>query len=415
MLRTIDRNNYLLTFFLSVSCVLAIVLIIVFPDFIFQASLNGLEVWWKIVFPALLPFLMLTELLAGFGLFHSFGKLLQPAMRFLFRLPGEAGWAVACGITAGFPTGAYATAELRRRGVLTVREGERLLALSHFCSPILLMHIVAVGFFQDRSLGWMLIIIHIVSLLVTGVLLRGTQHIRPPAPRDTSEHSQVKSTIEISEIERDPVVSGPDEPHAGFGKRLGDAVMSSIQKLMNIGGIMIVFAVIIELTRLILSKLSLPELLVSIGFSEKAFQTALSAMFEIHLGAFQFSETIIFPQLIHVALLSSLFAWSGLSAHLQAQSIARRAGLRYRSFMYARMLHAVTAIVTTALLWKPLHILFPRTVASFTPSGDLLASGLGTFWLSSWFTLLIMFLMTAIGLSLLSFICHLLFKGKYNR
>lgn len=51
--------------------------IIVQPDASFQASLQGLTVWWNIVFPGLLPFLVLFEIMLAFGLAHGMGALLS--------------------------------------------------------------------------------------------------------------------------------------------------------------------------------------------------------------------------------------------------------------------------------------------------------------------------------------------------
>ncbi|EXX85221.1 hypothetical protein BG53_09150 [Paenibacillus darwinianus] len=92
--------------------------LVLHPSESLQSALQGLTVWWEIVFPGLLPFYVLSELLFALGAVHALGALLEPLMRQAFRLPGDAGWAVALGWTAGFPAGAEAAARLhqRRRG-----------------------------------------------------------------------------------------------------------------------------------------------------------------------------------------------------------------------------------------------------------------------------------------------------------
>ncbi|MGG4035834.1 nucleoside recognition domain-containing protein, partial [Paenibacillus cisolokensis] len=123
------------------------------PDEAFQASLQGLSIWWNLVFPGLLPFLVLAELMAAYGVVQALGVLLEPAMRRLFRLPGEAGFAVAAGWTMGSPAGAEATAALRRRAALSRDEGERLLALSHMPNPVFMLVVVGAGFLRRPELG----------------------------------------------------------------------------------------------------------------------------------------------------------------------------------------------------------------------------------------------------------------------
>lgn len=92
---------------------LLVACLVVYPQAVFMASQRGLKAWWEIVFPALLPFFIGTELLIGFGVVRFMGVLLEPVMRPLFNLPGAASFVVAVGFTSGFPIGSAITAQLR--------------------------------------------------------------------------------------------------------------------------------------------------------------------------------------------------------------------------------------------------------------------------------------------------------------
>lgn len=61
------------------------------PQASFEASKTGLSMWWEVVFPSLLPFFILSELLIGFGIVRFVGVLLEPFMRPIFRVPGVGG------------------------------------------------------------------------------------------------------------------------------------------------------------------------------------------------------------------------------------------------------------------------------------------------------------------------------------
>ncbi|MDF2719503.1 MAG: ylbJ1 [Paenibacillus sp.] len=80
----------------------------------------------------LVLFLMLSEMMSGFGAVRGLGTMLEPLMRLLFRLPGHGGWAIAVGAVTGMPAGAEAAGKLRRENLVSREEGERLLALSHY-------------------------------------------------------------------------------------------------------------------------------------------------------------------------------------------------------------------------------------------------------------------------------------------
>ena len=90
---------------------------ILFPEVAFQASLSGLNVWFQVVFPALLPFFIMCELLMGLGVVNFIGVLLEPLMRPIFNVPGAGGFAMAMGLTSGYPMGSKITARLRRDGL----------------------------------------------------------------------------------------------------------------------------------------------------------------------------------------------------------------------------------------------------------------------------------------------------------
>lgn len=112
------------------------------PESSFNASLQGLKLWWTLVFPALLPFLMLSEMLSASGFVHAIGVLLEPLMKLVFRLPGSAGWTLALGMTSGFPGGAHGAVQLHQQGEISGRDAGRLASLAHFASPVTLLIVV---------------------------------------------------------------------------------------------------------------------------------------------------------------------------------------------------------------------------------------------------------------------------------
>lgn len=53
------------------------VLMVLFPVETWHAGVRGLSIWWDVLFPSLFPFLVLSELLLGFGIVHFFGYSLK--------------------------------------------------------------------------------------------------------------------------------------------------------------------------------------------------------------------------------------------------------------------------------------------------------------------------------------------------
>ena len=75
--------------------------------------------WWEIVFPSLLPFFIVSEMLIGFGVVKFIGVLLEPFMRPLFKVPGVGGFVWAMGMASGFPAGAKFTQDCVRKAINT--------------------------------------------------------------------------------------------------------------------------------------------------------------------------------------------------------------------------------------------------------------------------------------------------------
>jgi nucleoside recognition membrane protein YjiH len=78
---------------------------LIFPKETYEAATLGLNTWWTIVFPSLLPFFIIAELFLGLGVVHFISILLEPVMRPIFNLPGSAAFVVALGYSSGFPVG----------------------------------------------------------------------------------------------------------------------------------------------------------------------------------------------------------------------------------------------------------------------------------------------------------------------
>src|SRR5690625_6857325 len=78
------------------------ILLISFPDQALHGSIRGLNMWFEIVFPSLLPFFVLAELFIAFGVVHFFGTLLEPFMRPIFNVSGSGSFVLFIGMASGY-------------------------------------------------------------------------------------------------------------------------------------------------------------------------------------------------------------------------------------------------------------------------------------------------------------------------
>ncbi|EGK13484.1 hypothetical protein HMPREF9374_0906 [Desmospora sp. 8437] len=145
-----------------------------------------------------------------------------------------------------------------------------------------------------------------------------------------------------------------------LGELMGDAITSSVNTLMMVGGFIMMFSVIIE----VLGQVGVTEWLAAgIGrlFSllrvpGELASPVISGLFEITLGAQVASQV---PNTVHmaykIAIVGAVTAWSGLSVHAQVASILSRTDIRYTPYCFARLIHGVLAGWITLLLWNPVE------------------------------------------------------------
>ncbi|CAM4314683.1 sporulation integral membrane protein YlbJ [Paenibacillus alkaliterrae] len=332
-------------------------LMAVFPTETLNSSLRGLSIWWQVLFPALFPFFVISELLLGFGIVHFFGKLLDPLMRPLFRLPGIGGFVVTMGYISGYPVGARLTAQLWEQRLVNRAEGERLVAFTTTSDPIFLIGAVSVGFFQNVALAPVLAAAHYGGGLLIGFLMRF--HDRHAPATSTNKRSEVSGTLRIRRPSRvAEALKAMHEARLLDGRELGallqDSVQSALRLMIVVGGLVVFFSVVMEmLTHAgvveVLSE-ALRFLFGVIGMPVTLADAGIFGLFEVTLGA-RAAGTAGTGLMHQAAIAAWVLSWGGLSVHAQVASLLSRTDLRYRPFILSRLLHSFIAFALVYVLW----------------------------------------------------------------
>lgn len=350
------KSSQMKTALLGLSAIFLAATIIKFPEESFNASLRGLKVWWEIIFPALFPFLLTSELLLGFGIVRFLGVLLEPLMRPLFNVPGVGGFVLTMGFASGYPMGAKLSTRLREQKLISKTEGERLVAFTSTSDPLFIFGAISVGFFHDPKLGVSLAIIHYLSSLLVGFIMKyyKKNEVMQPTFRKKPEKNILIRAFDAMHQARITETRG-------FGKLMGDGVMSSIETLLMIGGFIMFFSVIltlitaIGLTNILTGLLAI--ILVPLGISLELTTALIYGFFEVTLGVKAVSEASAgTPFIQKIAIVSLISAWSGISVHAQVAAIVQKTDIRYLPFLFGRILHSIFAFILTFILWEPLRL-----------------------------------------------------------
>ncbi|KFM98975.1 sporulation integral membrane protein YlbJ [Bacillus clarus] len=352
------------TAFFTITMLFLTFSLVLHPQAALQASIRGLNIWWEVVFPSLLPFFIVAELLISIGVVKFIGVILEPFMRPLFRVPGIGGFVWAMGMASGFPAGAKLSARLRKSNQLTQIEAERLVSFTNSSNPLFIFGAVSIGFFNNPKLGFVLAAAHYMSNFTVGLLMRfyGNNNTYIKDKQSIQKHPFQNAFSILHETrlqEKRPI-----------GKLLGDAIVSSIQTLLMIGGFIILFSVLNKMITVFQITEALAFIMQHIlSFFQLSIQFSipiLSGIFEMTLGSQMISQTNKTTLLEQAMVTSFILAFSGLSIQAQVASILAETDIRFKPYFFARIIQSILAPIFTFIFWGP----FYEKVHSFSPTQE---------------------------------------------
>ncbi len=317
----------LITILLGLLAIVFVITVILHPSEAFTASMNGLQYWWGTLFPALLPYFILCEIALAQRAPGKLSGLLARAVQSWLRIPARLTSSLLSNLLTGQPYVIERACLLHKQGRITLVQAERVLMLTGGAHPILLLTVIGIVLLHHAALGLLLAGVYYTSWLIIACLAR---------------YYHRSSTVDPDNLLTiGPAACVDDIPQRSFGSMLGDSVADSLQRLMQLGGLIMILAVLIRMAQ----EWGLPL--------DPAINAALAGLLEIHLGA-QYIALMqpdsIMSQLI---ALSAMLAWGGLLQHAHIHSLLRGSQLRYTRYLIARVVQAVLAIALVMVFGQP--------------------------------------------------------------
>ncbi|WP_114297504.1 sporulation integral membrane protein YlbJ [Anaerobacterium chartisolvens] len=321
--------------------------LIIFSDTAVKSASKGIELWLNIVFPSLFPFFVGSELLNKTGLVKTAGTLLEPVMRPIFNVPGCGSFPFAMGITSGYPIGAKITADMRGQELITKTEAERLLAFTNNSGPLFIMGAVSVGMYNMPQIGILLLLCHVLSCITVGAAFRFYKR------HDKSRSKKIKPSVKSLKANTQDIRK---TSLGNVGSLLGDAVKSSVQSMLAIGGFIILFSVIISLLMETGIIATLTDIIYSIasplGADKDIIKSALCGFFEITTGANIASKSQSASLVQQLTVTSIIIGWAGLSVHSQVISIISNTDISAVPYLLGKLVQGIVSGIYTYACMK---------------------------------------------------------------
>ena len=406
---------------LPLFCITFILALVFYPKISVSSALKGINICLNIVFPSLFPFLAASELLNRTSFIKAAGILLEPIMRPLFNVPGCGSFAVAMGITSGYPVGAKITVDLRNSGQISKHEGERLLAFTNNSGPLFIVGAVATGMYAMPRLGFFLLLCHILSGITIGLLFKYYAYGINKSIKYDDKNTSKKSRNLRNNLDRfKNELFKNKNSNGSLGTLFGDAIKNSVMILLSIGGFIIFFSVLINLLieTGIINIISIPltYILSFAGLTKEAVYSLLCGFFEITTGSNMMANTGNISFALKLALSSMIIGWAGLSVHSQVLGIVSQSDLSIKPYLMGKSLHGCIAAVYTFMMYKLTGNLFNFENEVIASSGKVLQLN----WLDSFLysfktmiSVVISIILVCSLLKLLNFIFTLRKKSKF--
>ena len=314
--------------------VLFTICLILFSSSNLIAAHNGLELWANSVIPSLFPFFVATELLSYTNFTNILGKSLNKIMKPLFNVRGEGAFAFIMGIISGYPIGAKISCDLRNSDICTKEECERLLAFTNNSGPLFIIGTVGIGMFGNSAIGLLLLITHILACITVGICFRfwksSTKYFLP-SPFKKSFIYKSSNNVNLSNL----------------GEIIGKSITNSISTVLNIGGFIVVFSVIISILKNSNIFLLLKPLLEFLHIPPKMAESFILGIVEITNGIFTISNIPQKKLSINIILSAFLLGCGGISILLQVWSITSKTDLSIKPYIIGKILHGTFAAFYT--------------------------------------------------------------------
>ncbi|QZY57107.1 sporulation integral membrane protein YlbJ [Crassaminicella profunda] len=324
-------------FVIFVTCFL-VIHIIKYPEAAFSSAKLGVDTWFNIVFPALLPFFVGAEMLIGLGVVNFIGILLEPIIRPIFNVPGEGSFILAMSITSGYPIGAKLITDLRSKRAFSKTEAQRLLSFCSTSGPLFMIGAVAIGMFHNAQLGTTIALAHYLGALMVGILFRFYKFRNNPQIPHKTKNGYIKRAFK-------ELFHSIQNSEKTFGALLGTAVKNAVETLLTVGGFIILFSVIIRLLTLMgfIKTLSyyLQNFLFFFQLDKNACAAIISGVFEMTIGCKLLSEIDGISFIKQAVFATMLISWSGFSIHAQVANLISKTDLSASIYIFSKFLHAL--------------------------------------------------------------------------
>lgn len=289
-----------------------------------EGALQGIKLSIEVVFPSLFPFFVLSRRLTKSGILRL--RRGDRLCRRLFGVSAAGMGALGMGFCGGYPLGVDAACGLYQSGQLGKKEAQRLILFVNNTGPAFFFGMVGTVLFQDVKICAALYLIHILSAILTGLLLKGKRSESNNLPMKSQAFSQ---------------------------ESLPESIRQAFFSVCQLCGYVIFFSMVLGM---------LPKL------GNAVFRAILCAAVDLPNGIAAIAR--IGDPVLRFFLCAGAIGWGGFCVHMQAAGLWQRAELEPHGYYWGKLCHA---LVSCALAFPAASLLLDSSLPVWPGFAPVLA------------------------------------------
>ncbi len=303
--------------------IIFMLIMIVFSSAAFRGASSGLLLWFHNVLPALLPFIIISNLLIRLNVSTQISKVFHPILGKLFHVSSEGCYPIILGFLSGIPMGAKATSDLVAEQRISLKEGQFLVGMCNNASPMFILGYIAITQLKLPHIKYPLFAIVYTSSILGAIVYR-LIFLRSSKNAATSE----------SDLTYDNYASKYKSKRFTFDL-IDSSIMNGFEIVTRIGGYIILFSI-------------LAQILKEIGPDSGLIKAFLIGILEITTGVSQICSVDINTK-TKIVLVAALTTFGGISGIAQTKSVLLNSRLSIHSYFLIKLISAVIALSITYL------------------------------------------------------------------
>lgn len=298
-----------------------IIIIIVSIFFLTQLLINrtlvfdtvgfSLNIWITSLLPSLFPFFVISDILNSYNVIYYIPKFIKNFFCRLFNISYNCLFVFLISMLSGFPSNARNIKMMYNNNKISKNEAEHLLLFTHFSNPMFILGTLVVIFYDNSSLGGLILISHYLPNFIIGFMFR------------KNNYPTYNYNINIKNCNN-------------FGLIFTKSIKSSLDSILLILGTLTVFLIISSIIINLLNLNSINCLL-------------LKSILEVTSGLKYLSDLNVNNK-VFLMMSSCILSFGGFCVHMQVINELNGTDIGYRNFFVGRIFQTILSLLISYLI-----------------------------------------------------------------